>query len=167
MLTDTSFLFMLTLAQMVVILTRGIDLSVAANLGFGRHDLRACLARRIPELPIPAIIVMAIALGALLGAVNGALVAYIGIPPIVVTLGTLSIYRGAIFLIAGGAWLTSKDMSPAFLAFPKLSVLGRAHSHRHRCPGQPRVLDAARPHEARARALRGRRQPGRGALLRH
>jgi rhamnose transport system permease protein len=122
-LTDTSFLFMLTLAQMAVILTRGIDLSVAANLALVGM-ICALVSHAHPGLPIPAVIALGIALGALLGAVNGALVAYIGIPPIVVTLGTLSIYRGAIFLIAGGAWMTSKDMSPAFLAFPKLSVLG-------------------------------------------
>ena len=122
-LTDTSFLFMLTLAQMAVILTRGIDLSVAANLALVGM-ICALVSRAVPGLPIPAVIMLGIALGALLGAVNGALVAYIGIPPIVMTLGTLSIYRGSIFLIAGGAWMTSKDMSPAFLAFPKLSVFG-------------------------------------------
>jgi rhamnose transport system permease protein len=121
-LTDTSFLFMLTLAQMAVILTRGIDLSVAANLALVGM-VSALVSRGHPDLPIPAVIALAIALGALLGAVNGALVAFIGIPPIVVTLGTLSIYRGAIFLLAGGAWLTSKDMNPAFLAFPKLEIL--------------------------------------------
>jgi rhamnose transport system permease protein len=122
-LTDTSFLFMLTLAQMAVILTRGIDLSVAANLALVGM-VSALLSRACPDLPIPAVIALAVSLGALLGAINGALVAYIGIPPIVVTLGTLSIYRGAIFLLAGGAWLTSKDMNPAFLAFPKLDISG-------------------------------------------
>ncbi len=122
-LTDTSFLFMLTLAQATVILTRGIDLSVAANLALVGM-LSALLSRWAPDLPIAGVIAFAVLAGAALGAVNGAIIAFIGIPPIVVTLGTLSIYRGVIFLIAGGAWLTSKDMSPAFLAFPKVSLLG-------------------------------------------
>jgi len=122
-LTDTSFLFMLTLAQMAVILTRGIDLSVAANLAL-TGMICALVSRAEPSLPIAGVIALAILLGAALGAVNGGLIALFGIPPIVVTLGTLSIYRGAIYLIAGGAWLTSKDMTPAFLAFPKLGVLG-------------------------------------------
>jgi rhamnose transport system permease protein len=122
-LTDTSFLFMLTLAQMAVILTRGIDLSVAANLAL-TGMIVALASRATPDLPVIAVVGLAIALGAALGAVNGGLIAFIGIPPIVVTLGTLSIYRGAIFLIAGGAWLTSKDMNPAFLAFPKLHLFG-------------------------------------------
>jgi rhamnose transport system permease protein len=122
-LTDTSFLFMLTLAQMAVILTRGIDLSVAANLALVGM-VSALVSRAHPDLPIPVVIVLAITLGGLLGAINGALVALIGIPAIVVTLGTLAIYRGAIFLLAGGAWLTSKDMNPSFLAFPRIDILG-------------------------------------------
>jgi len=122
-LTDTSFLFMLTLAQMAVILTRGIDLSVAANLALVGM-ISALVSRAHPDWPIMAVIVLATALGGLLGAINGALVAFVGIPAIVVTLGTLAIYRGSIFLLAGGAWLTSKDMNPAFLAFPKIVILG-------------------------------------------
>jgi rhamnose transport system permease protein len=122
-LTDTSFLFMLTLAQMTVILTRGIDLSVAANLALVGMNA-ALFSRAYPAVPILGVVALSILLGAALGALNGALIAFLAIPPIVVTLGTLSIYRGAIFLIAGGAWMTSKDMSPAFLAFPKLTLLG-------------------------------------------
>ena len=62
--------------------------------------------------------------GMALGVVNGALIAGLGIPPIVVTLGTLAVYRGLIFVVAGGQWLTSDDMTPQFLAFPKATLLG-------------------------------------------
>ena len=121
--TDTSFLFMLTLAQMAVILTRGIDLSVAANLAL-TGMIVALAARAAPWVPIGGILALAIGIGGLLGSLNGVLVAFVGIPPIVVTLGTLAIFRGAIFVIAGGAWLTSKDMSETFLAFPRSAFLG-------------------------------------------
>ena len=123
MLTDTSFLFMLALAQMAVILTRGIDLSTAANLAL-TGMMVTLAARSASWLPIPGVLVLSIGLGALLGAANGFLIAAAGIPPIVVTLGTLSIFRGLIFILSGGAWLTSKDMSPAFLAFPHSSFFG-------------------------------------------
>ena len=122
-LTDTSLLFMLTLAQMGVLLTRGIDLSVAANLAL-TGMVAGLVNHAAPGLPILAIIALAIVFGAVLGLFNATLIAGLGIPPIVVTLGTLAIYRGAIFLIARGAWLTSKDMSPAFLAMPKAQFLG-------------------------------------------
>ncbi len=123
MLTDTSFLFMLALAQMAVILTRGIDLSAAATLALSGMMVTLA-ARAAPWIPIPAIIALAIGVGGLLGAINGGLIAGVGVPPIVATLGTYSIFRGFIHIFSGGAWLTSKDMSPAFLAFPHSTILG-------------------------------------------
>ena len=122
-LADTSFLFMLTLAQMAVILTRGIDLSVAANLAL-TGMIVALVSRAHPEAPLVLIMLLATLIGLCLGLVNGAAIAFVGIPPIVVTLGTLAIFRGLIFVLAGGAWLTSKDMTPAFLAFPKAGLFG-------------------------------------------
>ncbi len=121
--TDTCFLFMLTLAQMAIILTRGIDLSLAANLALTGMAV-ALFSRAMPGVPLGFIILLAIVIGAALGSVNGALVAFVGIPPIVVTLGTLAIFRGLIFLLAGGEWLTSKDMSEAFLSFPHANLFG-------------------------------------------
>ena len=116
-------LAMMALAQMTVILTRGIDLSVAANLAL-TGMLVALVSRAVPGLPIPAIMLLALGLGLCLGLFNGGLIAYMGIPPIVVTLGTLAIYRGLIFIIAKGQWITSQGMSEAFLAFPKAHWVG-------------------------------------------
>ena len=121
-LTDTSFLFMLTLAQMAVILTRGIDLSVAANLAL-TGMIVALTSRALPGLPLLGIMVLAVGMGSVLGMINGTLIAFVNIPPIVVTLGTLAVFRGLIFLIAGGAWLTSKDMNETFLTFPRATWL--------------------------------------------
>ncbi|MEJ1157555.1 ABC transporter permease [Prosthecomicrobium sp. N25] len=122
-LTDTAILAMLALAQTAVILTRGIDLSVAANLAL-TGMLVALFSRWSSGTPILAVIVLGILVGAALGAVNGALVAGLGIPPIVVTLGTMAVYRGLIFVVAGGQWVTSQGMSEAFLAIPKAKFLG-------------------------------------------
>ena len=105
-LTDTAILAMMALAQMVVILTRGIDLSVAANLALSGMVV-ALLSTVAPDLPVIVTILVATAVGAALGFVNGALVAFVGIPPIVVTLGTLAIFRGLVFVISGGRWITS------------------------------------------------------------
>ena len=123
MLVDTSFLFMLALAQMAIILTRGIDLSLASNLALSGM-VTALFAAAYPAVPMPLVLVLALVVGAVFGLLNGALIAHLNIPPIVVTLGTLAIYRGLIFVIAGGAWLTSDDMSPAFVDFPKTNILG-------------------------------------------
>ena len=120
---DTSILIMLALGQMVVIATRCIDLSVASNLALSGMVV-ATINMMAPDLPIPVLLLIALALGMALGAFNGFFVSKLDIPPIVVTLGTLTIYRGIIFLISDGAWINAHEMSPAFKAFPRAELLG-------------------------------------------
>ena len=120
---DTAPLIILALGQMVVILTRCIDLSVAANLAL-TGMIVAMVNVAMPGLPIPVIIIIAIPLGAIMGAINGLLVWKLAIPPIVVTLGTMTIFRGLIFLISDGKWVNSHEMSPAFTGFPRTVLLG-------------------------------------------
>jgi rhamnose transport system permease protein len=120
---DTSILIILALGQMVVILTKSIDLSVAANLAFTGMAV-AMLDSTYPGLPLALLVVFAIGIGAALGAINGFLVWALRIPPIVVTLGTLTIYRGMSFVLSGGAWVNAHQMQPDFLGVPRLPVLG-------------------------------------------
>ncbi|OOG66692.1 branched-chain amino acid ABC transporter permease [Sinorhizobium sp. A49] len=120
---DTSILIILALGQMAVILTRCIDLSMAANLALSGM-VAAMLNAAFPGLPIPVIIISAMALGAILGMINGALVWKLDIPPIVVTLGTLTIYRGLIFLLTNGKWINAHQMSDAFKSFPRADLAG-------------------------------------------
>lgn len=122
-LNDTSILIMLALGQMAVILTKCIDLSVAANLALNGMVV-AMLNASYPGLPIPVLMLVALCLGAALGAVNGLMVWKLDIPPIVATLGTLTIYRGAIFVLSGGSWVNAHEMSPAFKALPRASLAG-------------------------------------------
>ena len=122
-LNDTAFLFMMALGQIVVILTRGIDLSVAANLAL-TGMLVGLFNEVFPDLPPLVYVAVAVGIGAGLGAVNGALVALVGIPPIVVTLGTLAIFRGTIVIIGGGRQVNTSDMSASFIGFPKLELFG-------------------------------------------
>lgn len=119
---DTAPLIILALGQMVVILTRCIDLSVAANLALTGMVV-AMINVAFPGLPIPFILVIAVCLGAIMGAINGLLVWKLAIPPIVVTLGTMTIYRGLIFLISDGKWVNSHEMSAAFTGFPRAEFL--------------------------------------------
>jgi rhamnose transport system permease protein len=120
---DTSILFMMALAQMTVILTKCIDLSVAANIAL-TGVLVALLNAAYPEVPVPLLMVLAAAIGLALGAFNGTMVWLVGIPPIVVTLGTLSIYRGLAFLASGGTSINGGKMSPSFIAIPRADILG-------------------------------------------
>ena len=120
---DTSPLIILAIGQTFVILTRCIDLSVAANLAL-TGMVCAMLNAAMPGVPLAAILVLAMAMGAVLGAINGVLVWKLGIPSIVVTLGTLTIYRGLIFVISGGEWVNAHEMSDAFTGLPRADILG-------------------------------------------
>ncbi len=122
-LNDTSFLFMMAVAQMIVILTRGIDLSVAANLAL-TGMLTALVAEPHQGLPVPAFVLLSTGIGFLLGLFNGMLIASLRIPPIVVTLGTLAIFRGMIVVVGGGGQVNASDMGEAFQSLPKLTLFG-------------------------------------------
>ncbi|WP_312348238.1 ABC transporter permease [Leclercia sp.] len=123
MFNDTSILIILALGQMMVLLTKGIDLSMAANLAL-TGMIVALINFHYPEVPVWALLILATALGLLMGVINGLLVWKMGIPAIVVTLGTMSIYRGIIFLLSGGGWVNSNQMGADFLGLPRTSVLG-------------------------------------------
>jgi rhamnose transport system permease protein len=122
-LDDTAILLMVALGQMLVILVRGIDLSVAANLALCGM-LAALFNRAFPGAGVVPVLLLTLVAGGLLGALNGLLVWKLRLPPIVVTLGTMSIYRGAIYLLSKGAWVNENEMSRDFLAFTRAQFLG-------------------------------------------
>ena len=120
---DTSPLILLAIGQMIVILTKCIDLSVAANLALTGMVV-AMINVVAPDVPVVVIIIVAIGIGTLMGAFNVILVWKLDIPPIVVTLGTMTIFRGIIFLISDGKWVNSHEMTDAFKAFPRAEFFG-------------------------------------------
>ena len=120
---DTAILIILALGQMMVLLTKGIDLSMAANLAL-TGMIVALLNFQHPEIPVWTLMLLATACGLVMGMINGLLVWKLGIPAIVVTLGTMSIYRGIIFLLSNGGWINSHQMSDNFLALPRFALLG-------------------------------------------
>jgi rhamnose transport system permease protein len=122
-LDDSSILILLALGQMLVMLTRAIDLSVAANLALSGM-VAALFNRSFPEAGVVPALALAVLSGAALGAFNGLLVWLLRLPAIVVTLGTLAIYRGLIYVVSQGTWVNSNEMSPAFLELVRAQFLG-------------------------------------------
>jgi rhamnose transport system permease protein len=122
-LDDTAILILLALGQMLVILTRGIDLSVAANLALSGMIV-ALINSHAPSLSIPVLIALAILIGIVLGAINGLLIWRLALPPIVITLGTMSIYRGSIYLLSRGTWVNENEMTSSFVSFVRAHWLG-------------------------------------------
>jgi rhamnose transport system substrate-binding protein len=83
---------LLALALTPVIITGGIDLSVGSMMGLAAVVLGALW--RDAHFPMLAAVTVALLLGLLGGALNGALITQLGLPPLIVTLGTFSLFRG-------------------------------------------------------------------------
>lgn len=92
---------LLALALTPVMITGGIDLSVGSMMGLAAVVFGA--AWRDGGMPVPAAALAALLLGLAGGALNGLLITRFGIPPIIVTLGSFSLFRGVAEGITRGA----------------------------------------------------------------
>jgi rhamnose transport system permease protein len=123
LLLTPSILILLAVGQTVVIITRNVDLSVGSILALTAY-LTGKLFIDYPGLPIVVVFLAGIALGALLGLVNGVLVAFGKVPALVITLGTLYVYRGIMLSWAGSDRINASDMPRGFLRLGSQSILG-------------------------------------------
>ena len=106
---DVSLLAVVAVAQMLVMVTRGIDLSVASVIGLSAYGA-ASLMHADPGLGVGAGLAAASVLGLACGVLNGLVITRGAVPAIVVTLGTLSIYRGIVSMWAGGHQISADQV---------------------------------------------------------
>jgi ribose/xylose/arabinose/galactoside ABC-type transport system permease subunit len=111
-------LSIMALGMLVVILTGGIDVSVASSVTAVTF-ITGNLLNRFSSNLFLVIAVSGLA-GAVIGLINGSLVSRLKIPPIVTTLGTMSIIQGLVLYLTGGTWIT--EMPESFLEFGRLSI---------------------------------------------
>ena len=122
LLLTPSILLLVAVGQAVVIITRNIDLSVSSVVGLTAY-LTGRLFIDMPGIPIIAVILAGLLFGALLGAINGALVAFAKVPALVITLGTMYIYRGVNVYWAGSSRINASDMPREFRALGTAQIL--------------------------------------------
>lgn len=122
-LLNISILVIVALAQTMVIITRGIDLSVGSMIGLVAMMVSFSVVA-FPAMPPLLAILLGMAIGVVLGAFNGLVITAGGVPPIIATLGTLSIYRGMIFLYSGGTWINAFEYPEWFSRVTKGKPLG-------------------------------------------
>jgi ribose transport system permease protein len=102
-----------------VIIAGGIDLSVGSLVAFSGVALAAALKA---DWPLAAAIAVALAVGALSGLVNGAVISFGRLPPFIMTLGMMSVARGAALLFTDGRPISGFD--PGFRSIATGRVLG-------------------------------------------
>jgi rhamnose transport system permease protein len=110
------------LGEALVVITRNVDLSVDAIMGLVAYGVADIL--KLHLVAVPQAIALGIGLGLVLGMVNGVIVTVFRVPAIVATLGTLSIYRGCAYLIAGGGQISLSDLPPEYVALGRATVAG-------------------------------------------
>jgi rhamnose transport system substrate-binding protein len=112
---------LLALALTPIIVTSGIDLSVGSMMGLAAVVLG--FLWRDAGVPMPLAIALTLLLGLAGGALNGVMIARLGFPALIVTLGTLSLYRGIAEGLTRGIENYS-GFSPRFLALGQGYVAG-------------------------------------------
>jgi rhamnose transport system permease protein len=108
--------------EAIVIITRGIDLSVEATIGLVAYAVARSLELHIVD-PLGAV-AMALAIGLVLGSINGFIIAVLKVPAIVATLGTLSIFRGIDYVIAGPHQVPVAALPPDFANLSQATFFG-------------------------------------------
>jgi simple sugar transport system permease protein len=112
----------LAVGAMLVLVSGGIDVSFTAIAVFAMYSSTVLFLTIWPDAPWPLIFAVSIIFGALLGAFNGFFIAYLGLPTLIVTLGTLSIFRGFLLTFIGSQRIS--DLPPAMRDFSR-GVLAR------------------------------------------
>lgn len=115
--SSAQILILLAMGATLVMLTRNIDVSVGSITGMCAVLLGMLLNA---GYSLPVACVATLLLGLLAGFFNGVLVAWLKIPAIVATLGTLGLYRGIMLLWTGGKWIEGLPAELKQLSAPLL-----------------------------------------------
>jgi rhamnose transport system permease protein len=120
--TSVAIITVVAVGQTLVVLTRNIDLSVGSIVGFCAYFVGTQFTNNNDIPPLLGVL-MAVGLGAVMGAVNGVLIAYGRIPAIIVTLGTLAIYRGMLVEYSGAKTVTTANLPDWLVDLQRVNLL--------------------------------------------
>ena len=98
--------------EAMVIITKNVDLSVESTIGLVAFVVADVLRQK--ALPVPAAWLVGVGLGLALGMANGVIITLLRVPSLVATLGTLSIFRGLDFFVAGGHEVNLADLPAGY-----------------------------------------------------
>ncbi|MFC4321442.1 ABC transporter permease [Litchfieldia salsa] len=123
MVTNTAILSILALGMMLILITRGIDLSIGSTIAISGM-LVAQTVSTYQHLNPFVVILLGTVIGMVCGAVNGFLISKWGLLPIIATLAMMNIFRGITYKISGGEWISSYQMPEGFVSIATGKTLG-------------------------------------------
>jgi D-xylose transport system permease protein len=132
---QSSSVAIMATGMVLVIVTRNIDLSIGSMVGFIGMIMGVTQADLLPKLigfdyPATWILTLTVglALGAMLGALQGFVIAYLGIPAFIVTLGGLLVWRGAAWWVTSGQTVAPLDSTFRLMGGGPEGAIGAAWS---------------------------------------
>ena len=123
MAKNTAILSILSVGMMLVIITRGIDLSIGATLALSGMIAASTVSVWKDTHPLVAI-ALGVVIGLLCGAAVGGLVSKGKVLPIIASLGLMNVFRGLTFMYSGGKWVSANQMPASFKGIAFSSFLG-------------------------------------------
>jgi len=111
------------MGEMTVIMIRGIDVSVGSIVGLAGLSV-GLIFRAVPDFPLALAVVLSVLIGFLLGSINGVLIAWVRVPAVIVTLGTLNVFRGITFLITQGSQIDGNYIPKQLIQWSQVGPFG-------------------------------------------
>ncbi len=119
--TSASILAVVAVGQTLVVIMRNIDLSVGSIVGFTAYFVGTRLAAN-NDTPALTVVLMAIGVGAMMGAFNGIVIAYGRVPAIITTLGTLAIYRSILVRYSNAQTVITSSLPEWLVNLPQVNA---------------------------------------------
>lgn len=112
----TPLIMIAAMGQMLVIVARHVDLSIGSMMALAAI-VTGLMFKNLPDVPWYLGFPVSMSVGAGLGLLNGLAVTVFKLPSIIVTLGTLSLYRGLVFIVSG-----ARQVDRQFIPQPLISL---------------------------------------------
>jgi hypothetical protein len=119
--TSAAVVLPIAVGQAIVIMTRNIDLSVGSILGVVAYMTGQALGA-MPEMHPVFAVLLAMGIGAVAGAINGIIIAWGRVPSIIVTLGTLALYRSFLVEYSNATTITTASLPQWLVDLPQASL---------------------------------------------
>ena len=110
-------ILVMAMGQMMVIICRHVDISIGSILAF------SAIVIGLLYIQFPGLSVITAFVGLVMGLINGFIVTRFNVHSIIVTLGTLSLYRGLVFIVSGGRQIDRNDIPEHVVEFSQTSFL--------------------------------------------
>lgn len=119
--TSAALILPIAIGQALVVMTRNIDLSVGSVVGVTAYMIGDLVGQY--DFGLVATLLLSLGLGGIFGAINGALVAYGRVPSIIVTLGTMALFRSFLVEYSGARTITTDSLPSWIVELPQLTLL--------------------------------------------